>query len=169
FSPHNVPPGIYFSNDKMLQTRIFAYADTQRHRLGPNYQQLPVNAPKCPYHNNHYDGYMNFMHRDEEVDYFPSRYDPVRQAERVPLPDVVITGRRTKCVIEKEDNFRQAGDRYRSWAPDRQERFLRRWIEALSDPRLTLEIRTIWVSYWTQADKSFGQKLASRLNVRPTM
>lgn len=60
-------PGIHYSNDKMLQTRIFAYADTQRHRLGPNYLQLPVNAPKCPHHNNHHDGFMNFMHRDEEV------------------------------------------------------------------------------------------------------
>nr|Q9AXH0.1 RecName: Full=Catalase [Avicennia marina]AAK06839.1 catalase [Avicennia marina]AAP13538.1 catalase [Avicennia marina] len=169
FSPHMIVPGINFSNDKMLQTRIFAYGDTQRHRLGPNYLLLPVNAPKCAYHNNHYDGFMNFMHRDEEVDYFPSKYDPTRHAERHPIPNAVITGRRDRRVIEKEDNFKQAGDRYRSWAPDRQERFLRRWVDALSDPRLTLEIRSIWVSYWSQADKSFGQKLASRLNVRPTM
>lgn len=67
FNPGLVVPGIYFTNDKMLQTRIFAYGDTQRHRLGPNYLMLPVNAPKCPHRNNHYDGFMNFMHRDEEV------------------------------------------------------------------------------------------------------
>ena len=59
--------GIGYSDDKLLQTRIFSYADTQRHRLGPNYLLLPVNAPKCPHHNNHHDGFMNFMHRDEEV------------------------------------------------------------------------------------------------------
>lgn len=59
--------GIGYSDDKLLQTRIFSYADTQRHRLGPNYLMLPVNAPKCPHHNNHHDGFMNFMHRDEEV------------------------------------------------------------------------------------------------------
>ena len=51
----------------MLQTRIFSYADTQRYRLGPNYLMLPVNAPKNVHHNNHHDGVMNFMHRDEEV------------------------------------------------------------------------------------------------------
>ena len=59
--------GIGYSDDKLLQTRIFSYADTQRHRLGPNYLMLPANAPKCAHHNNHHDGFMNFMHRDEEV------------------------------------------------------------------------------------------------------
>ncbi len=72
-----VPPapaaGVSYSDDKLLQTRIFSYADTQRHRLGPNYLQLPVNAPKSAHHNNHHDGFMNFMQRDEEVNYFPSR------------------------------------------------------------------------------------------------
>ena len=59
--------GIYYSDDKLLQTRIFSYPDTQRHRLGPNYLLLPANAPKCTYHNNHHEGFMNFTHRDEEV------------------------------------------------------------------------------------------------------
>jgi catalase len=72
FSPGVVPPGIYYSNDKMLQCRIFAYGDTQRHRLGPNYLLLPANAPKCAHHNNHHEGFMNFTHRDEEVIYLLS-------------------------------------------------------------------------------------------------
>ena len=63
----HVVSGIGYSDDKMLQTRIFSYADTQRYRLGPNYLMLPVNAPKNVHHNNHHDGVMNFMHRDEEV------------------------------------------------------------------------------------------------------
>ncbi|XP_038884399.1 catalase isozyme 3 [Benincasa hispida] len=163
-------PGIHYSDDKMLQARSFAYADTQRHRLGPNYLQLPVNAPKCPHHNNHHEGFMNFMHRDEEVNYFPSRYDPCRHAEKFPMPPNVLSGKRERCVIPKENhNFKQAGDRYRSWAPDRQERFVRRFVEALSDPRVTHEVRNIWISYWTQADRSLGQKIASRLNVRPSI
>ncbi|KAM1318118.1 hypothetical protein ACFX13_003420 [Malus domestica] len=109
FNPALVVPGIYYSNDKMLQTRLFAYSDTQRHRLGPNYLQLPVDAPKCAHHNNHYDGSMNFMHRDEEVDYFPSRFDPVRHAETFPIPSNIFTGKCEKCVIEKENNFKQPG------------------------------------------------------------
>ncbi|CAN1322735.1 Catalase isozyme 1 [Linum perenne] len=67
FCPALVVPGVYYSDDKLLQSRIFSYADAQRHRLGPNYLQLPVNAPKCAHHNNHHEGFMNFMHRDEEV------------------------------------------------------------------------------------------------------
>jgi Catalase len=49
------------------QTRIFSYADTQRYRLGGNYLQLPINSPKCPFHNNHHDGAGNMVQRTEEV------------------------------------------------------------------------------------------------------
>ncbi|THG11456.1 hypothetical protein TEA_005520 [Camellia sinensis var. sinensis] len=153
FCPAIIVPGVYYSDDKLLQTRIFSYADTQRHRLGPNYLQLPANAPKCAHHNNHHEGFMNFMHRDEEVNYFPSRYDPVRHAETFPIPPPVLKGRRDKVIIEKENNFKQPGERYRSWSPDRQERqerFICRWVDALSDPRVTHEICSIWISYWSQ-------------------
>ncbi|CAN6925044.1 unnamed protein product [Brassica oleracea] len=98
------------------------------------------------------------------VNYFPSRYDPVRHAEKYPTPPTVCYGNRERCIIEKENNFKEPGDRYRSFTPERQERFIGRWIDALSDPPITHEIRSIWISYWSQ---SLGQKLASRLNVRP--
>ena len=65
--PSLILAGIYYSDDKLLQSRIFSYSDTQRHRLGPNYLLLPVNAPKSAHHNNHHEGFMNFTHRDEEV------------------------------------------------------------------------------------------------------
>ena len=74
FCPSIVVPGVYYSDDKMLQTRIFSYSDTQRYRLGPNYLQLPANAPKCAHHSNHYDGSINFMHRDEEVHFLFFHY-----------------------------------------------------------------------------------------------
>lgn len=56
FAPSNTVPGISFSPDKMLQARLFAYADAQRYRLGVNYHQIPVNAPRCPVMTNHRDG-----------------------------------------------------------------------------------------------------------------
>ncbi|GFZ10527.1 catalase 2 [Actinidia rufa] len=165
FCPTIVVPGIYYSDDKLLQTRIFSYADAQRHRIGPNYLQLPANAPKCIYHNSHHDGSTNFMHRDEEVNYFPSRFDPVREAKKYPISSNVLMGKREKCIIEEENNFKQPGERYRCWAQDRQDRFISRWVEALSDPRLTHEIRSIWISYWSQADESLGQKIGKHLNM----
>ena len=58
FNPANIVPGIGFSPDKMLQGRLFSYGDAQRYRLGVNHHQIPVNAPRCPYHSFHRDGAM---------------------------------------------------------------------------------------------------------------
>jgi catalase len=169
FCPGLVVPGIYYSDDKMMQTRIFSYSDTQRHRLGPNYLMLPVNAPKCAYHNNHHDGFMNFMHRDEEVNYFPSRFDPVRHSEPVPIAKSFISGQRQRAIIEKENNFKQPGERFRSWDPARQQRFITRIAGLLSDPKVTPEIRSIWLSYWAQADRNLAQALATKLSSKANM
>ena len=58
FSPANIVPGIGFSPDKVLQGRLFSYGDTQRYRLGINFNSIPVNAPKCPFQSYHRDGKM---------------------------------------------------------------------------------------------------------------
>lgn len=58
FSPSHTIPGIEASWDKMLQGRLFSYPDTHRHRLGPNYSQIPINSPKCPVNNYQRDGFM---------------------------------------------------------------------------------------------------------------
>ena len=59
FCPANVVPGIDFSNDPLLQGRLFSYLDTQLKRLGStNFHQIPINAPKCPMHNFQRDGHM---------------------------------------------------------------------------------------------------------------
>ncbi|UJL47164.1 catalase [Virgibacillus sp. NKC19-16] len=58
FHPGSVVPGIDFSNDPLLQARLFSYTDTQLIRLGgPNFHELPINRPVCPFHNNQRDGY----------------------------------------------------------------------------------------------------------------
>jgi catalase len=150
FCPGVIVPGIYYSEDKMMQTRIFSYSDTQRHRLGPNYLLLPVNAPKCSHHNNHHEGFMNFLHRDEEVNYFPSRFDPVRHAAKYPIASNVVSGAREKAMISKENNFKQAGERFRSFDAARQERFVGRISEMLSDPRVTDKVRETWLTYFSQ-------------------
>lgn len=61
FSPSNKVPGIGYSPDRVLQGRLFAYADAHRYRIGTHYEALPVNAPKCPVHNYVKDGAMNFF------------------------------------------------------------------------------------------------------------
>ena len=72
FCPANIVPGIDFSDDPLLQGRIFSYSDTQRHRLGgANFTEIPINRPVCPYHNNQRDGF----HRTQ-IDTAPANYDP---------------------------------------------------------------------------------------------
>ena len=70
FNPANVVPGIGFSNDPVLQGRLLTYRDTQQHRLGSaNYDELPVNRPLCPFHNNTRRGYMRMRIDVDQVNY----------------------------------------------------------------------------------------------------
>src|SRR5690606_36125651 len=70
FNPANVVPGIDFSNDPVLQGRLFGYRDTQHHRLGSaNYDELPINKPLCPFHNNTRRGYMRYRIDVDHVNY----------------------------------------------------------------------------------------------------
>lgn len=72
FCPANIVPGIDFSNDPMLQTRIFSYVDTQLSRLGgPNFNQIPINRPVCPFHNHLQDGY-----NQNKISTNPANYEP---------------------------------------------------------------------------------------------
>jgi catalase len=73
YCPANVPPGIDFSNDPLLQGRLFSYLDTQLSRLGsPNFHQIPINAPKCPFANLQRDGHMQTNVPKGRVSYEPS-------------------------------------------------------------------------------------------------
>ncbi len=77
FCPANIVPGIDFSNDPLLQGRLFSYLDTQLSRLGgPNFHQIPVNAPKCPFANQQRDGHMQMQIPKGRVAYEPASLDP---------------------------------------------------------------------------------------------
>ena len=73
FMTQNVPPGIDFSNDPLLQGRNFSYLDTQLKRLGsPNFTHIPINAPKCPFHHFQQDGHMAMRNPVGRVNYQPN-------------------------------------------------------------------------------------------------
>ncbi len=73
FCPANVVPGIDFSNDPLLQGRLFSYLDTQLSRLGsPNFHELPINRPLAPVHNNQRDAHMRFTVNPGQVSYQPN-------------------------------------------------------------------------------------------------
>ena len=73
FLPSNVIPGIDFSDDPLLQGRLFSYLDTQKSRLGTaNFHQIPVNAPKCPFQNFQRDGMMQTQIFKGRANYEPN-------------------------------------------------------------------------------------------------
>src|SRR5580704_9202537 len=73
YCPSHIVPGIDFSNDPLLQGRLFSYQDTQLSRLGsPNFHQIPVNAPKCPFINQQRDGHMQMEQPEGRVSYEPN-------------------------------------------------------------------------------------------------
>lgn len=94
FSPSNIVPGISFSPDKMLQARLFSYADAHRYRLGTHYESLPVNAPKCPVHHYHKDGAMRFTPNMPNSDayYEPNSFGGPVEAPQYKEPPLRISG-----------------------------------------------------------------------------
>ncbi|MFZ5746437.1 MAG: catalase [Pseudomonadota bacterium] len=109
FSPSNVVRGIGFSPDKMLQARIFSYADAHRHRLGTHYEALPVNRPKCPVHHYHKDGAMRFFEPATPTDayYEPNSFGGPVEDRRYAEPPLRIHGDAERW------NHRDGNDDYR--------------------------------------------------------
>ncbi len=94
FSPSNIVPGIGFSPDKMLQARIFSYADAHRHRLGTHYEALPINEPKCPMNHYHKDGQMRFFPNNPDPDayYEPNSFEGPAESPDFAEPPLKISG-----------------------------------------------------------------------------
>ncbi|RFB79961.1 catalase [Methylovirgula sp. 4M-Z18] len=93
FSPSNIVPGIGFSPDKMLQARIFSYADAHRYRVGTHYEALPVNAPRCPVHHYHADGQMLAqIPQRGEAWYEPNSFSGPKQDKNFAEPPLKISG-----------------------------------------------------------------------------
>jgi catalase len=110
--------GLDFSDDKMLVGRTFSYSDTQRHRVGPNYLQLPVNAPKKRVATNQRDGSMTY-HVDETGENPSVNYEPsiTGGLSETPKPahqsqGPLIEGRLTRAKIPRTNDYVQAGQRY---------------------------------------------------------
>jgi catalase len=120
FCPSHVVPGIDFSNDPLLQGRLFSYLDTQLSRLGSaNFHQIPVNAPKCPFANHQRDGHMQMAQPTGRVAYEPNslsehspRETPARNSHSAPVTE---TGEKGRIRAESfADHYSQARQFYRS-------------------------------------------------------
>jgi len=120
FCPSHVVPGIDFSNDPLLQGRLFSYLDTQLSRLGsPNFHQIPVNAPKCPFANHQRDGHMQMGQPTGRVAYEPNSLskDSPRETPTLGFRSAAISETGEKGRIRAEsfaDHYSQARQFYLS-------------------------------------------------------
>jgi catalase len=125
FSPSNIVPGIGFSPDKMLQARVFAYADAHRYRLGTHYEALPVNAPRCPVHHYHKDGALRFTPNNPNPDayYEPNSFGGPAQRPEYREPPLRISGNADRHDHRTgNDDFSQPRALFRLMSRDQQQR-----------------------------------------------
>jgi catalase len=166
FSPANIVPGIGYSPDKMLQGRLFSYADTQRYRLGVNFNSIPVNAPKCPFHSYHRDGTMRVDGNDGGTpNYWPNSKgvwldrDPVWSEP--PLPVDGAAAHWDHRV--DEDHYEQPGNLFRKMTPAQQQVLFENTARAMGDARL--EVKQRHIANCAKADPAYGAGVAKALGL----
>lgn len=163
FAPSNLVPGIEPSEDRLLQGRIFAYADTQLHRVGTNGLQLPVNRPQAVVDNNNQDGAMNGGQRQGSVNYEPSRQGGLQQDASARYSQLPLSGSTQQAGISKTLNFRQAGEFYRSLNKQEQANLIANLAADLGQVR-NEATRNTMLSYFYKADSGYGQAISKVLN-----
>jgi catalase len=165
FCPCVMVPGIEPSPDRMLQGRLFAYADTQRYRVGPNYMELPVNRPLTPVSNNNIDGAMQFTPHQGEVNFEPTNVagNPA-EVPQFRYSQYAVTGTTQQKAIDKQDNFRQAGEFYRALSKHEQDDLIKNLSADLGQVK-SMQIKEAMVSHFYQADKDYGTRLAAAVGV----
>lgn len=165
FSPANIVPGMGFSPDRVLQGRLFAYADAHRYRLGVNHTQLPVNRPRCPMHNTNRDGAMRFDGNfgpapnysavgSDTVQPDPARHEP-------PLP---LDGAAARYDHRQEnDDYTQAGDLFRLMSAEQQALLM----DVIADSLIQapVEIQRRQLDHFAKADWAYGGGVAARLGL----
>ena len=163
FSPANVVPGISFSPDKMLQSRLFSYGDAQRYRLGVNHHQIPVNAPKCPFNSYHRDGAMRADgNKGATIGYEPNSKGEWQEQPNFSEPPLAIEGAADHWNHRAdEDYYSQPGNLFRLMTPDKQKLLCENTARSVGGA--SKEIQRRHIANCTKADPAYGLGVASAL------
>ncbi|MBF9253439.1 catalase [Pontibacter sp. 172403-2] len=155
--------GLEFSDDKMLQGRTFSYSDTQRYRVGANYLQLPINAPKAHVATNQRGGQMAYKTdfaegQNPHVNYEPSVLGGLTEAQKAGedyTPRYEANLLRQK--IDRASDFKQAGETYRNFEDWERDELIMNLSNTLAacDKR----IQDKMVEYFTNADEEYGRRV----------
>ncbi len=173
FCPGHIVPGLDFTNDPLLQARLFSYTDTQLSRLGgPNFHQIPINKPVCPFHNNQRDGIHQHQIHKGQASYQPNSIDnnwpieipPAAQNGGFESYQERIDGHKIRQRSESfSDHFSQARLYYQSLAPHEQKHVVDAYTFELSKvqrPHIReREVQEVLANIDTDLAKQVGQNL----------
>ena len=172
YQPSNIVPGIDFSDDPLLQGRLFSYHDSQLHRLGsPNYTHLPINRPVCPFSNNNQDGRMQSAIKTSRVNYSPNSLGnnlpaPVAEADGgfVTYPEPVEGTKIRKRSPSFSDHFSQATLFWNSLSTGEQDRVVEAaHFELGKVPQL--EVKQRMLDRFNQVDGELAKRVAQGLGM----
>ncbi|MEU4407035.1 catalase [Streptosporangium sp. NPDC023963] len=164
--------GLDFSDDKMLTGRTFSYSDTQRHRVGPNYLQLPVNQAKnAEVRTNQRDGQMTYhvdgQGENPHVNYEPSITGGLREG-RYPTHDEqgpVVSGRLTRKRIPRTNDYTQAGRRYLLMEEWERDDLVLNFVGMLSQASRPVQERMVW--HFLMVEDDLGLRVGEGLGIGP--
>ncbi len=159
--------GLDFSDDKMLQGRTFSYSDTQRYRVGTNYLQLPINAPKKRVATNQQGGQMAYQvdlapGQNPHVNYEPSTLNGLKEAKQIGKehhPE--YNDKLVRQAIDRTNNFGQAGDTYRNFEEWEKTELISNLVDALKICQPHIQEKMI--EHFTIADADYGRRLSEGL------
>ncbi len=165
FSPSNIVPGIGFSPDKMLQARVFSYADAHRYRIGTHYESLPVNAPKCPVHHYHKDGSLRFY--DNNTEYPDAYYEPnsflgPKEDPKYIEPSLPIKGDVDRYDRHQDpDDYSQPAKLFHLFNEEQKQRLYSNIAESMEGvPDFIIERQ---IKLFDQVDKEYGSGVGNAL------
>lgn len=165
-SPANIVPGVEFSPDKMLQGRLFAYADAARYRLGINHDQIPVNMPHGTKANHyHMDGPMNSLSKSGPH-YEPNSFGGPKEAPQYTHHADKLygeTGHLGQTLHAEDDDFKQAGNLYRLMNYDEKARLVHNIVAHMEKANKDIQRRQI--ELFRKADPDYGARVAAGLGI----
>ena len=166
FAPGNLVPGVEASEDRLLQGRLFSYFDTQRHRMGANFQQLTVNRPLMASNSYNQGGPMSMRGTKSDVNYQPSERDQVTYTDQATYKysPTKLQGETLQRAIAKQNNFAQAGDLYLSLSEQDRANLISNLSGDLKQVT-SKAIQTKMVSHFYQANAEYGTRLAKAVGL----
>ena len=169
FAPSNVVPGISFSPDKMLQARVFSYADAHRYRLGVNYERLPINAPKATKVANTYqrDGLMRFDDNGGAApNYEPNSYNGPIENHSFDEPPLKIGDYADRFEQKRgvDDDYIQPGNLFRLMSAEQQKILITNIAGSLK--KVPVEIQKRMLEHFYKTDKAYGDGIAKLIRMK---